>query len=90
MKYKIDKSGENLNISVTDVEGKRDQILKAFQDCKDGNCSCKTSEYEKVESFEMQSTDSDVQLIIKTKDKKVIDPTEIEKCLELTKANLSE
>ena len=89
MKYKIHKGDESVTISVTDIDGKSQEILQAFQDCKDGNCGCKTSEYEKVESFEVQTGGSDVQLVIKTKNNKEIDSVEIENCLELTKANLS-
>ena len=90
MKYKIDNSGNTVKISVTDIKGKSQKVLKAFQDCKEGNCSCKTTEYEKVESFEVKQNGSDVELIIKTKDQEVIDSSEIENCLAHTNANLTE
>ncbi len=89
MKYKIKRADERVNISVTDIEGKRQEVLKAFQDCKGGNCSCKTSEYDKVESFEVKTKGSGVELIIKAKNKEVIDSAIIENCLDHTKANLS-
>ena len=90
MKYEINQADETVNISVTDIEGKSEKIVKAFQDCKDGNCSCKSSEYEKVESFEVKTNSTAVELSIKSKNNEVIDSIEIEYCLEHTKENLSE
>ena len=90
MKYKIDQANETVNISVTDIEGKSAEVLKAFQDCKDGNCSCKSSEYEKVESFEVKTNSSSVELNIKAKKDEVLDLGEIENCLQYTKSNLPE
>ena len=75
---------------VTDIDGKSQEVLKAFEDCKDGNCSCKTSEYEKVESFEVITKSTGVELSIKTKNNDAIDSAEIEKCMEHTKKNLSQ
>lgn len=90
MQYKINHADKRVKISVTDIEGKSQEFLKAFQDCKDGNCSCKTSEYEKVESFEVKTKGAGVELIIRTKNKEVIDSAEIENCLGHTRDNLSE
>ena len=90
MKYKIYRADETIKISVTDIKEKSGEVLKAFQDCKDGKCSCKSSEYEKVESFEVKTNSSGVELSIKAKNDEVIDSGEIENCLQHTKEKLSE
>ena len=90
LKYKIEKDDETVSIYVSGTNGKTDQVLKAFQSCQDGTCNCKTSEYKKVESFDIQTLGEHVQVVIKTKHNDVIDACAIEKCLEHTRTSLKE
>jgi len=81
MKYKITKHDKDINITVSDLKGNEDQIVDAFQECKEGRCSCPTQEYDKVASFTITDSEESVQLSIKTKNGETIDADEIERCL---------
>ena len=90
MKSKITKNEMGINIDVTEVEGNKEKLLEAFQECSEGRCSCPTQEYEKVEKLDIISTEDSIQLSIKSKADETIDTKEIERCLEYTKKRVSE
>ena len=89
MKSKITKNDNGIEIKITEVKGKKDELLEAFQECSEGRCSCPTQEYEKVETINITDAENNIQLSIKSKDNEVIDTKEIEKCLEHTKNRVS-
>ena len=89
MKSKITKNNHGIEINITEVKGKKEELLEAFQECSEGRCSCPTQEYEKVETMNIIDTENNIQLSIKSKDNEVIDTKEIEKCLEYTKNKLT-
>jgi len=89
MKSKITKNNHGIEINITEVKGKKEELLEAFQECSEGRCSCPTQEYEKVETMNIIDTENNIQLSIKSKDNEVIDTKEIEKCLEHTKNRVS-
>ena len=89
MKSKITKNNHGIEINITEVKGKKEELIEAFQECSEGRCSCPTQEYEKVETMNIIDTENNIQLSIKSKDNEVIDTKEIEKCLEHTKNRVS-
>ncbi len=89
MKSKIKSSKNGIDINITEIEGKKEELLEAFQECSEGRCTCPTQEYEKIESLNIIDTEKTIQLSIKSKGNEVIDTKEIEKCLEYTKNKVS-
>ena len=89
MKSKITKNKDGIDINITELNGKKEKLLEAFQECSDGHCTCPTQEYEKVETINVVGTDKVIQLSIKSKDNTVINTKEIEKCLDYTKDKVS-
>ena len=89
MKSKITTNKNGIDINITELEGKKDELLEAFQECSEGRCTCPTQEYEKMETLNIVDTEKNIQLSIKSKDNEVIDTKEIEKCLEYTKNKVS-
>ena len=51
MKSEIITHEHGIDIDITDVEGKKDQLLEAFHECSEGRCTCPTQEYEKMETL---------------------------------------
>lgn len=90
MKSKITKNEIGIDIDITEVEGKKEKLIEAFQECSEGRCTCPTQEYEKVEKLDIIDTEKSIQLSIKTKKDETIDTKEIEKCLDYTKNRVSE
>ncbi len=90
MEAKIKPTENGIEINVTDLEGKKDQLLEAFEECKEGRCTCPTQEYQKVESVDIVEADESIQLSVKAKPDQQIDTAEIEKCLEYTKKRASQ
>lgn len=90
MKYIIDKNEEGIVITVDDVKSKKDTLLKAFQECQEGRCSCPTEEYTKLESMKIEQREDGIQLRLKSKQGVDLDKSEINRCLEYTKARVNE
>ena len=89
MKSKITKNKTGIEINITDLNGEKEKLLEAFQECSEGRCTCPTQEYEKVETLNITGTDKLIQLSIKSKENTIINTNEIKKCLEYTKDKVS-
>ena len=89
MKSKITTNKNGIDKNITELEGKKDELLEAFQECSEGRCTCPTQEYEKMETLNIVDTEKNIQLSIKSKDNEVIDAKEIEKCLDYTRNKIS-
>ncbi len=90
MEAKIKTTEDGIQIDVTDLEGKKDQLLEAFQECSEGRCTCPTQEYQKVASLDVTGSDDTIRLSIIAKPGEQIDTGEIEQCLEYTKKRVAE
>lgn len=90
MEAKIKPTETGIQIDVTELEGKNEQLLDAFQECSEGRCACPTNEYQKVQKLDILGTDDTIRLSITAKPDEQIDTAEIEKCLEYTKKRVTE
>ena len=90
MKYKIDEHKSGLDISINDVKDKKKELLEAFQECKEGRCSCPTEEYRKLVSLQIEDDGEDISLHLKAKEGTKIDKNEINKCIEYTEQRIKE
>ena len=84
MKSHITMQGSGLDISVEQVGDRKQALLDAFQECQEGRCSCKTREYEKLESIDVQSVEDGVRIQLTPMSGETIDESAIEDCLEYT------
>ena len=84
MKYKINENNDDLQIIIEELNRHQKELMKAFQECQEGRCSCPTSEYSKLQDLEIQSTKDGMTMNLKAKDGMKFDKTNIEKCLQYT------
>ncbi len=84
MKSQITKQGSGLDISVDQVGDGQQAVLDAFQECQEGRCSCKTSEYEKLEAIEVQPVDDAIRIRLKPRSGESIDESAVQDCLDYT------
>ncbi len=90
MEAKISHTENGIEIDVTELEGKKEQLLEAFQECSEGRCTCPTNEYQKLASLEVVDSGDAIQLSLIAKPEEQLDTTEIEKCLAYTKKRVAE
>ncbi len=89
MEAKIKPTDTGIQIDVTQLEDKKEQLLEAFQECSEGRCTCPTQEYQKVENLEVIDSGDTLQLSITARKDEHIDTAEIQKCLDHTKKRIS-
>jgi len=85
MKYKVDANENEVNIEVSDTKGKQKELLDAFQECREGRCSCPTQEYSKLDTLEIEYDEDSISLKLTSKPNEQLAESEIKKCLEYTK-----
>ncbi len=90
MDAEIKPTENGIQIDVTELEGKKERLLEAFQECSEGRCTCPTNEYQKLASLEVVDSGDAIQLSLIAKPDEQLDTTEIEKCLEYTKKRVAE
>lgn len=85
MKFQIAKKPGGIDIEVSEIEGKKKQLLEAFRECQEGRCTCPTQEYAKLDvlEFDDQSVGT-INLKLRAKKGAEFDQAEIQRCLEHT------
>jgi hypothetical protein len=82
--YTIDADGASVAIEITGVAGRQAELLEAFGECQEGQCSCPTNEYEKVAAMEVEPAEDRIAIRLQAKPGLSLDPSEIAACLEYT------
>lgn len=83
-KFQIDEDKQGLKIKLTEIEGNEEQLLTEFQKCQQGQCSCPTDEYKKLETMALDHKDGTIEIQLTAKSDQKLDKEEITKCLEHT------
>jgi hypothetical protein len=86
MKYRITQQPDGVDIAVQDVAGQEKALLQAFEECRQGRCSCPTSEYGKLAGMAVDQTADGIHLQLKAKAGEALDAAEIGRCLDHTAA----
>lgn len=83
MHQEINKKNDHILIKLSNIENK-DLLLKNLNECKEGKCSCPTSEYEKLDNLSIfvDNMSNEINLDLKPKKGKEFSVKEIQKCLD--------
>jgi hypothetical protein len=85
--YRIREEPTAISIELADVQGKQDELLQAFRECRTGQCSCPTDEYEKVAEMRLDSDEQQITIQLRPLVGERFDTDEIAACLDYTIAN---
>ena len=83
-KYKITDNDKGLKIEISEIAGEQQQLLGEFQKCQQGQCTCPTDEYKKLEGMELKQNDEGIQIQLIVKADEKFDKEEITRCLDYT------
>jgi hypothetical protein len=89
-RYEITPSDAGVAIQVTDVGDQREVLLAAFAECQQGQCSCPTDEYRKVEAMEVAHSEGAIEIRLRAKPGTEFDSREIAACLDYTVTKVRE
>jgi hypothetical protein len=82
--YQITPADNGVTIEVTGVGESQRQLLEAFGECQAGQCSCPTTEYEKVEAMQVEATGDAIAVRLQAKPGTEFDRRQIAACLDYT------
>jgi hypothetical protein len=83
-RYWIDRDPHGIAIELTEVAGRQEDLLDAFEQCQSGHCTCPTDEYKKMAGMDVASTDDEIVLRLAAKPGARFDVAEISACLDYT------
>lgn len=86
--FKITETDRGLEIEVHAEAEEKNQLLGEFQKCREGQCTCPTQEYEKLEAMDLEVMDQQINIHLVAKERMSIDQNEIARCLEHTTQKL--
>ena len=80
MEIKAKQNNSHLVVELKNISDK-DDVIEMLQSCAEGACSCSSDEYTKVETMQILSGPSSIQLDISVKAGEFIDVNCISECL---------
>jgi hypothetical protein len=87
-RYRIHEDKSTVLIEVAEVGESKEQLLEAFGECQSGQCSCPTTEYDKLESMEVEPGEDLIRMRLQPKPGTKFDTSQIAACLDYTTATL--
>jgi hypothetical protein len=85
-RYRVHEAKSTVLIEVTDVGEAKERLLEAFGECQNGQCSCPTNEYDKLESLKVESGEDVIRMRLEPKPGEKFDASQIAACLDYTTA----
>ena len=82
--YTINTDGDSVAIEITGVGGRQAELLEAFGECQQGQCSCPTNEFEKVDAMAVEPAEDRIAIALRAKPGETFDAAEIAACLDYT------
>ena len=84
--YELHEDAATVSIEVAGVRDERQEqeLLHAFDDCRNGRCSCPTDQYDKLASMQVDRADDSITLRLEPKPGARFDTAELQACLEHT------
>ena len=82
--YEISPNSAGLAIELAGVGAQEEQLLAAFAQCQQGQCSCPSDEYQKVESMDVSSGEGEILIQLRPKEGTSFDISQLTACLDYT------
>lgn len=84
MKHTLEATAQGLRINAQVPPEQQQSLLDEFAKCAAGTCSCPSPQYEKLAAIDVNSGPEGVTVDLQVKPGEMIDPADIEQCLEHT------
>ena len=84
--YEIRPTDAGVDIHISGVGERQQELLAAFGDCQQGVCSCPTTEYRKVEAMDVVPGPDEIAIELQAKQGSHFDAEQIAACLDYTVA----
>jgi len=88
MEFDIKSTDQGLQVKAKVSPEQAQKLMEEFAKCANGTCSCKTTEYEKLDSMQVSQTDSGLTMDLKAKAGQAFDPSCVSQCLDHTAAQV--
>ncbi len=87
-RYRIHEEASAIRVELTETGGHEQELLRAFEECRSGHCTCPTSEYQKLASMVVQHDPEHITLRLEAQPGTRFRASEITTCLDHTVTKL--
>ena len=84
--YEILPNEAGIAIRISGVCERQEELLAAFGECQQGECSCPTTEYRKVQAMDVIPGQDEIAIELQAKPGTCFEPEQIAACLDYTVA----
>lgn len=84
MKYRVDPTGDGLEIKASVAPEQRAKLLEELGKCTSGTCSCPSTQYDKLASINVSQGTAGVSVELKAKPGESLDIEDVKRCLDHT------
>ena len=82
--YQLVERKGSLVVSIVGYDGPRLPLLRAFQACAEGNCTCPTEHLQTLDALDADEIDGRIELTLRPRRGARLDLPEVQQCLERT------
>ena len=82
--YVLEREGPEMVIRIIGVDDRKDPLLQAFGECRDGACDCPTEEFDKLATVEVISDEEGIVIRLRPMPGESLTDSEIDACVRWT------
>lgn len=83
MRYDISEQSGEVHIAI-ETEGHTSEVLSSIRACQQGDCSCPTDQYDRLERIDVAAGEDTVQVRLRPREGERLDTDELRTCLDWT------
>lgn len=84
MHYEITQHGDMVDMRVLEIGDRGPQLLASMQQCQEGDCSCPTDQYDRLDSIDTQPGDDAISITLRPTPGEQLDVSQLAACLDHT------
>lgn len=84
MRYEVEQDEGTVEIQIDGVGDHTPTLLRAFQECQTGNCTCPTDQYDRLATMHVGQAEDQLTLRLTAEEGQQFDVNELKMCLEHT------
>lgn len=90
MRYEVREDGSEVSMQVTQVGDRAPAVFASIQQCQQGQCSCPTDQYDRLESIDVQMAPDQITVTLRPREGERLDVEQLRACMDYTLDQASE
>lgn len=84
MRYVVTEDDEGVTMQVSDVGDRAPQVFASLQKCQQGQCSCPTDQYDRLEAIDVHAANGRITVNLRPRAGEQLDVDQLRACMDYT------